>query len=136
MVDFSGPTGSLISNIICPNQDPVKYQQISTKPIQTASSITSKVFILNAFDKCPHPLERKMIKISSIGTNPYLYNDEKKKPILGPNGIPLGSNGGIALNLAKLYNFKLNFTAADKPPVFNRTTGKWTSFVQDVSYLI
>ena len=136
MSPFPVSTGGLVTYIICPNQDPTKHQLISTRPLLVTNPKNSSHVenIFNTFEKCPHPLHGKTVKVTSTGTNPYLYNDEKKRPILGPNGIPLGSNSGVALTLAKIYKFKLNLTVAEKPPFFNKTTGKWTENVQDVSY--
>ena len=88
---------------------------------------------LKNFRKCPSPLEGKDLNAGSYGTNPFMYNDREKKVIYGPDGVPEGSNGGIAKGLAKIHNMRLNIKTYSFGGTVNETTGNTTGAIRDVS---
>ena len=88
---------------------------------------------LKNFRKCPSPLEGEDLNAGSFGTNPFMYNDREKKVIYGPDGVPEGSNGGIAKGFAKMHNLKLNIKTYTSPGTVNETTGSTTGAYKDVS---
>ena len=102
--------------------------------IQDRESLISTVKdIMVSFETCPTVLKDKTIKIGLTGTNPFLYNDEKKRVIYNADGFPMGSNGGIAAEFAKRFGYNVNITVYTSNPIYNTTTGKGSGYIVDVS---
>jgi len=114
---------------ICP-----RYCTLSTN--QT-SEIIMEILDVNHieefFKDCSHPLTGSIINIGSYGINPYVYRDENKEVIKDNNGVPLGSNGGIASALSKTYKFKIIISDFFQGPILNFTTKKWSGIFGEVN---
>jgi hypothetical protein len=56
---------------------------------------------LTAWDKCPHALEGKNIRVGSQGTNPYIYTDYDRNIVYNEKGLPLGeyATTNVRLNI-------------------------------------
>ena len=133
---MSETKNGLTVHLICPTESEARAQYLESFNIETGSSnIPVEVFLekLIKFNKCPSPLGGKRFNFAGYGTNPYMYNDRNKKVIIGSNGLPEGSNAGIASALAKTYNFTFSFTAYSFPGVINETSGNVTGAYREVS---
>ena len=75
-----------------------------------------------------------MTQVASLGTNPYMYTDYNRTVIFNERGIPVGSNGGIAEALSRIFEFNLNMTVAKSQGVFDKKTGKWLGMAGDVRH--
>ena len=64
--------------------------------------------VLKSFKTCPVPRKDKPVRVGISGTNPLLYNDEKKQVIYDDKGGLKLTKEGIGLNI--LIMIKNNVT--------------------------
>ena len=91
--------------------------------------------ILETYTKCPHFLKGKTLQIGSFGGSPYMFIDFYNNVVYDEQGLPAGSNTGIAKTLSKVFGFKFNILIYNKQEYFNPATGKWSGILGDVIIL-
>ena len=118
-------------HLICPTMKKSRAHylesfEISRNDNNKVPTVEDFIGKLKRFRKCPSPLEGQHYEFAFKGTNPYMYNDQNKKVIMGDNGLPAGSNGGMASAMARMYKFSFNYTIYTFPGSINETSGKAT----------
>jgi len=79
-------------------------------------------------------LSGKTVRVTSAGTNPYVYTDFNRNVFYNEKGLPLGSNSDIMSEIGKVYGFEIVVNLSQ--PLgsrFDNKTGKWTGPVGSVS---
>ena len=138
MYFFAEKKNTIMVHLICPTMKKARAHylesfEISRNDNNKVPTVEDFIEKLKRYRKCPSPLEGQHYEFAFKGTNPYMYNDQNKKVILGADGVPEGSNGGMAKAMAKMYNFSFNFTIYTFPGTINETSGTATSAYADVN---
>ncbi len=98
--------------------------------ILTTSNWTN---ILDNFKLCPHALSGKTLRVSSRGTNPYIYTDFDRTVFYDEKGFPEGSNSEIMYNIGKVFGFKVAFNLSNSfAGYFDNKTQRWIGLTGDV----
>ena len=120
-------------NLACPGKG--LQQSLEHKPIdptEEAGDIWNRLYKLLL--QCPHLFKGRTLNVVSRGNNPHMSSDINKNIIYGPDGVPTGSNGGIAKVLSKFFGSKLNVTTTSSGYIFDNKTRKWGGVFKDVSF--
>jgi hypothetical protein len=75
---------------------------------------------------CPHIWKGKTGLVASLGTNPYMFSDFNRDIVYNEQGIPSGSNGGIADALSRIFGFQVRISVTRVQNFFDNKVGKWT----------
>jgi hypothetical protein len=86
-----------------------------------------------SFRQCPHPLQGQVVRVGSLGTNPFIYTDLNRSVVYGEDGFPLGANSGIAKSLSKMFGFDLKIVLFKSYDYFDSATGKWVGMSGEVT---
>jgi hypothetical protein len=86
-----------------------------------------------SFLQCPHPLQGQLVRVGSLGTNPFIYTDLNRSVVYGEDGFPLGANSGIAKSLSKMFGFDFKIVLFKSYDYFDAATGKWVGMSGEVT---
>ena len=127
---------SITVHLICPTEKLANSNYLESLDIHKelgSLSVKDIAAKLTLFKNCPIPLKGETYNFAFRGTNPYTYNDQKKNIIMNSNGLPAGSNGAMANSMAKMYQFKINYTIFANTGSYNETTGQASGLFSNVS---
>ena len=88
--------------------------------------------LLKPWNKCPHPQAGKVVRVASNGPNPFMFTDYDRKIVNGEDGLPLGTNIGIAKTLAKVFNFSLAVRPFNAYDYYDEKAKKWMGMTGEV----
>ena len=92
---------------------------------------------VETFNNCPHALSGKFVRVTSGGTNPYVFTDFDRKVFYNDKGLPLGSNSDIMSDIGKVLGFDILVNLSTPfASYFDNKTGKWTGQVGSVRIVL
>jgi len=62
-----------------------------------------------------------------------MFSDFNRDNVYNEQGIPVGSNGGIADALSRIFGFQVRISVTRVQNFFDNKTGKWTGMAGDVT---
>ena len=96
-------------------------------------SIQNWITFLDHFKLCPHGLSGKTLRVSSKGTNPYIYTDFDRTVFYDDKGLPQGSNSEIIYNIGKIFGFEVTINLSGSfSSYFDNKTKTWIGLNGDV----
>ena len=88
---------------------------------------------VETFNNCPHALSGKTVRVTSGGTNPYIFTDFDRTVFYNEKGLPMGSNSDILYNIGKVFGFDISVNlSTPSASYFDNKTGKWIGQVGSV----
>jgi hypothetical protein len=123
----------VVVELQCPNSERVLKRKVLVNGDEKKLLINDWIYFLEAFQSCSHPLKGKTLWVASLGTNPFIFTDYNRNPILNERGHPAGGNTGIVESLGRAFGFEVNITIYKNYDFYDKTASRWIGMTEDVS---
>ena len=133
---FSDTATVKVVDIVCPKADSDKpFRRVVIGSLQKEDQLTGDDWtnLLQTVNQCPHPLHGKTLQVASLGPNPFIFTDFERNVHYNDQGLPLGSNTGIALTLGQVFGFKVNILLFKTYDYYDEKNARWVGIAGEVS---
>ena len=128
--------GRDVIELQCPNSENfLKRKFLKHNDDDRNLSVEDLILFLKSFESCLHPLKGKTLRVASLGTNPFIFTDYNRNPILNERGHPVGGNTGIVETLGRAFGFEVNISIYKSYDFYDKKSSKWIGMTGDVSNL-
>ena len=123
-------------DIICPtskSDKPFRRVVIGTLQKDSQQSDEDLTNLFQTIDQCSHPLHGKTLQVGSLGPNPFIFTDLDRNVHYNEQGLPLGSNTGIASTLGQVFGFNVKMILFKTHDYYDEKTARWVGITGEVS---